>query len=320
MASAVPSAHDRGGGPNSAWFAGIWVALRKALRKPQFWFGVRILVPALVWYWVFSFRPILRALQLAVVRYDLLDPADSPFVGVDNFRQLLDNPLFLVSVRNTLTWAILSCGLMLPISMMIALLLANVKRGRNTYQALVFIPVVVSLVAVSLLFRMLMDPEVGQFNQILRGLGLPESKWLASDRTALPSAVVISVWKGMGFYVVILTAGMLSIPNELYDAAVVDGVNERQRFWRITLPLLAHTIVLVTVLLAIGTLQEFTLPHVLTRGGPANATFLYNLLLYQEAFVDIRFGTATAAALLQFVFIVFVSYLQLKLIRPDWEY
>jgi ABC-type sugar transport system permease subunit len=291
-----------------------------ALRKPQFWFGASIILPTLVWYWMFSFRPILSALRLSVVQYRVLRPEASKFVGLDNFFQLFEHPLFFISVRNTLLWAALAFVFILPLSIFIATCLANVRRGRNTYQALIFVPVVVSLVAVSLLFRMLMDPEVGTFNQILRALHLPESRWLAGSSSALPTIVAVGSWKVLGFYVVILTAGILHIPDELYDAALVDGANEWQRFWRITLPLLGHTLLLVMVLLAIGTLQEFTFPFVMTRGGPGDATYVYNMLIYSEAFEDLRFGTATAAALLQFVLILFISLVQIRLLRPRWSY
>lgn len=295
-------------------------AIRRTLRRPQFWFGVTIIVPTLLWYWFFAYQPIILAFRLAVVKYQMLDPASSPFVGLDNFRQLFANPLFLISVRNTVVWAVFSFVGMLPVSLGISLCLVNVRRGRNLYQGLLFLPVVISLVAIALLFRMLMDPEIGQFNRILESIGLPAFDWLSSSDTALPTAVGISIWKGLGFYVVILTAGMLNIPQELHDAATVDGVNAWQRFRGITLPLLSHTLALVMVILAIGALQEFTGVFVLTNGGPGNATYMYNLLIYQEAFQDIRFGTATAAALLQFFFIIIITILQLRLIRPSWSY
>ena len=299
---------------------GLGYAVRKTLRKPQFWFGVTIIIPTLIWYWFFAYQPIILAFRLAVVKYQLLDPAGSPFVGLDNFRQLFENPLFLVSIRNTLVWALFSFVAMLPISLLISVCLVNVRRGRNLYQGILFLPVVISLVAIALLFRMLMDPEVGQLNRILESIGLPPFQWLSSSDTALATAVGIGVWKGLGFYVVILTAGMLNIPMELQDAATVDGVTGWQRFRFMTLPLLSHTLALIMVILAIGALQEFTGVFVLTNGGPGNATYMYNLLIYQEAFQDIRFGTATAAALIQFVFIIFISILQLRLIRPSWSY
>jgi ABC-type sugar transport system permease subunit len=298
----------------------LWAATGKTLRKPQFWFAVTLIVPALAWYALFSFRPIINALRLSVVRYQLLNPSKSKFVGLGNFQDIFEHPLFFISVRNTITWAVLLFVLMIPASLFVAVCLTNIRHRRNMYQSLIFIPVVTSLVAVSLLFRILLDPEIGPVNLILHSLGLPESRWLTGTSTALPTSVLIAVWKGLGYYVVILTAGMLNIPAELYDAALVDGASEWQRFWRMTLPLLGHTLVLVTIIMAIGALQEFTFPTVLTGGGPGSATYLYNLLIYSEAFTDMRFGTATAAALLQFVFILTISLLQIKLIRPRWSY
>lgn len=295
-------------------------ALRKTLRKPQFWFGATVLIPTIAWYWIFSFRPIVQSFQLAVVRYQVLEPANSPFIGLDNFRYLFANPLFLTSVRNTLYWAVLEFAIMLPLAMLVSVCLANVIRGRNLYQAVIFIPVVVSLVAMALLFRMLMDPEIGQFNRILTALGLPKFAWLSSSSTALPTAVGIGVWKGLGFFVIILTAGMLNIPSELHDAARVDGANSWQRFWSITIPLLSHTLLLVSVLLAIGSLQAFALPQLLSTGGAGNALYVLNILIYNEAFQDLRFGTATAAALLQFAVIMLITLVQIKILTPRWSY
>lgn len=318
----MTSIADGSGASGRAETMGAWFVVKKTLRKPQFWFGFTMIVPLLIWYWIFSFWPIIQAFRMSTVAYKLLDPTNSPFVGIGNFLKISQHPLFLVSVKNTILWAVYSFIFHLPLAMLIAVFLSKVRQGRNVYQALIFVPVVVSLVAVSLLFKMLMDPEVGQLNKLLSSVGLPELQWLSSSSSALPTAVIIATWKGLGFYVVILTAGMMNIPSELYDAALVDGTNPWQQFWRITMPLMGHTILLITVLLAIGSLQEFTLPTVLfgSEGGPGNSTYLYNMLIYQEAFLDIRFGTATAASLLQFAFILAISILQIKLIRPSWSY
>jgi ABC-type sugar transport system permease subunit len=294
--------------------------LVKALRKPQFWFGVTMLTPTMIWYVIFAFRPIYMAFRIAFQQYNLLDPALSRWVGLDNFRQLLQTDLVFVAIRNTLMWSVLAFSLGIPIALAIAVLLTSVKRGRNFYQGLIYLPCVVSLVAVSLLFRMLLDPQVGQANQILTLLHLPNSKFLNGPDTALITCVLIGIWKGIGGTVIILTAGMLNIPQELQDAAVVDGAGGWTRFRWITLPLMAHTLLLVTVLMAIGTLQEFTAPFVMTGGGPGYATFTFNMLLYNQAFQNMRFGVATAAALLQFALIIGISVGQLKLLRPKWSY
>jgi multiple sugar transport system permease protein len=294
--------------------------LHKVLRSPQFWFGMTVLVPTFIAYWLFHFGPIVNAFRLAVLKYKILDPSGSRFVGLDNFRIIMDHRWFVISIRNTLVFTIFSFVLVLPPSMFIAVCLSRVTRGRNLYQGLIFVPFIVSLLAISLLFRMILDPEVGQMNQLLRSLNLPESRWLSDTTTALPTLASIASWKRLGFYVVLFTAGILNVPQELYDAALVDGANEWQRFWKITLPLLSRTMALVVVLLAIATLQTFTEPYVMTEGGPANATRVYNMLIYSEAFEDLRFGTAAAASLLQFVFILVVSVIQLKVIQPKWSY
>ncbi|MCL6429280.1 MAG: sugar ABC transporter permease [Anaerolineae bacterium] len=307
-------------GSDATTLARIRREARKALRKPQFWFGLAVLVPSLIWYGIFSFGPILQAFPMAFRYYKIVDPAHSPWVGLDNFRFVLGDQLLRISAKNTVTWAVLAFTLMLPLSLFISVCLANVARGRNLYQAIIFLPVVVSLVAVSLLFRMVLDPEVGQVNRLLAMLSLPQPRWLSDTKTALLTCVLIGTWKGLGFHVVILTAGILNIPTELYDAAQVDGVNEWQRFRHITLPLLGHTLLLITVLLAIGCLQEFTAPFVLTEGGPGTATYTYNMFIYKEAFQQMRFGIATAAALLQFAVILVITLLQLKLLRPQWSY
>jgi len=296
------------------------MVVRKTLRKPQFWFGLSVLGPTLIWYGLFGLWPVINAFWISVVNYKIMDPLSSPFVGADNFKQTFDNFLFPIAVKNTLAWAALQFVAMLPISLLISLLLASVVRGRNIYQALIFLPVVIPLVAVALLFRMLLDPDVGQLDTILSTFNLPNSPFLNSSTTALPTAVGIAVWKSMGFYVVILTAGILNIPKELNEAALVDGANRLQRAWRITLPLLGHTLALITVLLMINGVQEFTLPFILTSGGPNNATYLLNLFIYNEAFTNLHFGMATAAALLEFLLILVISLVQLRLLRPKWSY
>src|SRR5262245_14994467 len=299
---------------------GLVAAPRRVVRRPQFWFAAVWLVPTTIWYSLFLFFPILRGFWLAVVDYNISRPAASPFVGLDNLRRLLLNPLLFVSLKNTVMLGALQFVIMLPLALLVSICLVNLRRGTALYQGITFLPVVVSLVAVSLLFRMLMDPELGQLNQILRALGLPTSKWLSSSDSALISVAVIDIWKGLGFYVVLLTAGMLNIPGELYEAARVDGTNEWQRFWYMTLPLLRHTLVLVMIILAIGSLQVYTGPVVLTNGGPAYSTYVFNMLIVEEAFTNLRFGTAAVAALVQFGLVFVVSLVQLKLIRPRWSY
>lgn len=274
----------------------------------------------MVWYGLFVFGPIAQTLWISVHAYDLIDPASSRFVGLSNFEQLLSNPRFLTAVWNTVQWTLLAFAVMIPTALLISMCLVTVRRGRNLYQALIFLPVVVSLVAVALLFRILMDPEVGLLNRILGSIGVTGFRWLSDSDTALPVLLGIAVWKSVGVHVVIITAGLLAIPDELYDAARVDGAGYWQTFSRITFPLLGNTLALVAVILSIGAIQEYTLPTIITEGGPGDSTFLFSMLVYEEAFLHIRFGTAAAAALLQFGVILVVSIGWLRLLRPRWSY
>ena len=296
------------------------VAIRKIVRRPQFWFGLAVLVPTFVWYALFSYFPILRGLWLAFFNYDFLSRRAGGFIGLANFEKLFLNPLLLISLRNTLVLAGLQFLVLLPLALLIATCLTNVRYGRGLYQGVIFLPVVVSLVAIALLFLMLMDPQTGTFNNILSILGLPTSQWLSSSSSALPVLAGIDVWKGLGFYVLLLTAGMMNIPNDIHDAAKVDGATSWQHFWFVTLPLLGSTLVLVLVLLAIGTLQEYTSVVVLTNGGPDNATYVLNLLIVQEAFNNMRFGTAAAASVIEFALVFIISIAQLRLFQPKWSY
>lgn len=282
-----------------------------------------MLIPTVIWYAVFVFAPILQSIQLSLVDYNLLEPERSRFVGLDNFTDLLSNHRFGVGVYNSLAWSLLSFIAIVPISLLLATCLASVGRGRAVYQAIIFLPVVVSVVALGVLFRILMDPEVGFFNRVLTSVGLPAFSWLSSSDTALMTLVGISAWKSIGLFVVILTAGMLNIPSEVYDAARVDGAGRRQLFFRITLPLLMPTLALVMVLITIGSLQEYTLPTVVTgapglQGGPGESTLLYNLVIYEEAFTYVRFGTASAAALIEFAVILGISLIWLRLLRSRY--
>jgi multiple sugar transport system permease protein len=286
-----------------------------------------VLVPTLVWYVTIAFGPIVRAFWMAVIDYKLLDPSASEFVGLKNFRLLFDYDLFWTSAVNTLRFAAYQYISILPLATIIAYCLSHVLRGRRIYEFVVFLPVVVSLVAVALLFRTLMDPQIGVFNRVLRSLGLPTSRWLTGPESALASVAAVSVWKDIGFYVVLITAGFLNIPSEMYDAAKVDGANPWQTFWRVTMPLMSHTYTLVAVLLAIFSVQVYTSVVVMTgggwygdTGGPANATYVINLLVVREAFTGLRFGFATAASFSLFLFILVVTIIQLRVTRTGWEY
>jgi ABC-type sugar transport system permease subunit len=292
------------------------------LRKPQFWFGLLVLGPMLIWYAVIGIGPILRAFWMAVFDYNIVDRSRSVFVGLGNFAALLRDELFWISLKQTVIYSVVLYVVMLPLALVLALSLTSIVRGRRFFEFVVFLPVVVSLLAIAQLFYLLLNPGFGPVNRVLGVLGLPQSRFLEGTESALYTVAGVDVWKSVGFYVVILAAGLLNVPQELYDAAKVDGAGAWQRFWKVTLPLLAHTLALVSVLIAMAGLQVFTLVVVMPYrpGQPGTATYVMNLLVWKEAFQMVRFGRATATAFVLFLFVLAVTVVQLRLIRPRWSY
>lgn len=289
----------------------------KTLRK--YYYVVIVLAPILAWYLLFSFRPIVMSLRMALSDYQLLDPGHSPWTGVAYFESLLDYSLFWKAASNTIVYAAIITLATIPLCLVLGSALTSVIRGRGFYQSAIFLPVVVSMAAIALMFRHLMDPG-GILNHLLRDVGLPPWKWLVGAKSAMPSIATIAIWKGLGGNVVITLAGMLSIPEELYDAAKVDGANGWQRFRHVTLPLLGPTLKLLLIIITIGSLQAYTSVILLTNGGPANATLMMNQFIIQEAFNNFRLSLASAASFFLFVTIFVITMFQLRAMRTRWEY
>ncbi|MHB0859440.1 MAG: carbohydrate ABC transporter permease [Anaerolineae bacterium] len=289
------------------------------LHHPQFWFGLAMLVPWFIWYAIFLYRPIIQGFWWSFLKYDLLRPSESTFVGLKNFQNVFANARFWIALKNTFTYAVLTYALRIALALFISWFLVIVRRGQKLYQFIVFLPVVVSMVAISMLFKMLMDPQFGTLNQMLRALGLPTSQWIASSDTALISIILVDVWKGLGFSVILLMTAMLNVPETLYDAAKVDGATGWRLFRYLTLPLIAHTLAMVSVLQVIGGLQVYVSVAVLGPG-PGTSTLVINQMIVTEAFQQWRFGFATATSLVMFAIILVLTVLQLRVFQPKWEY
>lgn len=298
-----------------------WPKVRKVLRRPQFWFGIVVLIPTFVWYGLFAFGPILRGLLLSVTSFNFLEPENSRFIGLENFKLVTQHFLFPIALKNTLLYALELWIFTFPLALLTAVCLTSINRGRGFFQFTIFIPVVVSMVAMTLLFKQILDPDTGLVNAILRSLGLPEGKFLTDEKSALPTVAAIDAWKILGSYMVLLTAGLLNIPQEMYDAAKVDGANSWETFWKITIPLLSPVLVLVITMLLIQGLQVFLSATLLPRtpGGPGYATTVLSIWLYNEAFSNWRFGFASAISIVLFAIVFILTLIQMRL-RATWEY
>ncbi len=295
--------------------------LRRMVHTSQFWFVLVAIVPLIVWYAIFAVWALVRGVSLAFTTYHLLNPDLNRFVGFQNFQALFNDwGTFGLSLGNSALWGVMGNFAGLPLCLAVSVCLVSIKRGRNLYQTLIFVPVVLSLVSVIVLVRIMLDPGYGPIDRILAFLHLPTSSFLEDIHTALPTLVGFAIWKGWGVTIVILTAGLLNIPGELMDAAKVDGTNGWQRFWRVTLPLLQPTLNFVLILGVIGSLQEYTIPAVMTQGGPNNGTLLLNMYIYNVGFTNLQFGQAAAGALIEFAITLFLTLVVLRLMRLRWSY
>jgi len=290
-------------------------ALSRATHRPQFWLGLITLLIAAGWYGVFVFRPVIRGFIMSVQNFHVLDPGSSTFAGLHNFVLLFSSDRFWTAFGHTLLYTALIYVFSVPISLLFSWCISNVVHGRRFYEFVVFLPVVVSLVAVSMLFRMLMNPDFGLFNSILYNLYLPTSKWIFGADAALPSVVLVDIWKGLGFYVVLLTGAMLAVPADQQDSAKVDGAGPWRVFRHVTIPSIMPTLALVSVFTVYNGLQVYVTPTVLGPG-PGNSTLMINEYIVNTAFTSFNLSLASAASVVLFVFVLLLTVIQLRVLRP----
>jgi multiple sugar transport system permease protein len=283
------------------------------------------LAPAFFFLLVLIVVPILFAFWISLHDWSLI-PRPNPFIGLQNYITGLQDPLTVKSLQNTLIYTII----VVPVGMVLALLLALIMNQdglplRTFYRAVYFVPVITSWVAVSFVWVWMFEPRWGLVNSFLRLLGLAGLKWLASPTWALPAIIIVSIWKDLGFGMVIFLAGLQGIPRELYEAAKIDGVNRWQNFRYIVFPLLNSTIVFLTVTGVIGSLQVFTPAVIMTTtqgeaGGPINSTRVMVYHIYATAFRYNQLGYGATLAFLLFALILAITLIQLRVTQREVEY
>jgi multiple sugar transport system permease protein len=281
--------------------------------RQKLW-GLSFVLPAFLFFVVFAFYPMINAFLISLTQYDLITPPK--FVGLDNYLRMVNDPRFRIVVKNTVVFVIGSSIPTWIISLGLALVLARNFTGRNFVRTLYFLPVIVSGVVVSMVWRMLYHP-FGPINALIEPLLHVSPKWL-TDKQIVPWAIIIiNVWQAVGFYMVIFIAGLQNIPTDFYDAAKVDGANRLQSFWYVTLPLLKPTTLLVIVITIINAFQTFTYQYVLTKGGPSDATNVISLYIYYNAFQYQYMGYASAMSIVMFVVIMILTLIQFRIVRSE---
>jgi multiple sugar transport system permease protein len=277
--------------------------------------GYIFVLPYVIFFLTFVAYPLVFSFVLMFHRWNLVSPME--WVGLKNFARLIRDPLFYTSLFNTLTFLAIHIPLQILAALAFALLLNTRLRGRGLFRGIYFLPVVVSGVAVTILWQQLFSFDYGVLNSLLRLIGVGRVPWLIDSRIAMPSIAVMATWKNVGIYIVLFLAGLQGIPRELYEAARIDGAPPFQQFLHITLPMLNPTVIIIVVLSTIGGFSLFIEPYVLTGGGPMQSTLSGMLYIYNQAFY---FGHMGYAATLGFVYaavIFLVVTFQRKVIERD---
>jgi multiple sugar transport system permease protein len=274
-------------------------------------------MPALAVLGLFFFLPVVAGFALSLTDFDLYaigDIHNIRFIALRNYRELLGNSIFWTALGNTLYFSLIGGPLTVATSLGAALLVnAKAARFKPLFRTIYFAPVVTTLVAVAVVFRFLYNPRFGMLNRILASVGLPPVDWLGDARWAMPAIIALAVWKNFGYNMIIFIAGLQNIPEELYEAARIDGAGTWRQFRHVTLPMLGPTFLFVGIVTAIGYLQLFAEPYVMTHGGPLNRTLSAVMMMYEQGFRWWRMGYAAAIAFLLFLVIAAATALQMKL-------
>jgi multiple sugar transport system permease protein len=283
--------------------------------------GWIFIAPALIAILVFFALPVLAALVMSFSDFDIYALADLRnlrFVGFDNYLTLLQTPLFWQALANTLFFVVVGVPLSIAASLGAALLLhSKLARFKGFYRTALFAPVVTTLVAVAVVWRYLLHTRYGLINHGLAQLGMEPVDWLGDPTWAMPAIMLMSVWKNFGYNMVILLAGLQAIPEDLYEAARLDGAKRWQLLRHITLPTLAPMLLVVSILTMAGHFQLFAEPYVMTQGGPAQRTVTVLYLMYEEGFKWWSLGSASAVAFVLFVLMFTLTLLQLRVARKS---
>jgi multiple sugar transport system permease protein len=272
---------------------------RKILR------GSLFISPWIVGFIAFTIYPIIASFYYGLTRYDVVRPAR--FIGLANYRELLfKDDMFRIVLGNTLYFVIFGVPAAIVTAFLIANLLNTNIKGRSVFRTIFFVPSIVPAVASVMVWLWIYNTQFGLIDGFLISQGLPAINWLSDPALAKPSLIIIQCWE-QGASIVIFLAALQDVPREMYEAAVIDGATSFRRFLSITIPLCTPSILFVLITGLIGTFQSFTTPYLLTRGGPNNATNLYAIYLYQNAFEFFKMGYASALAWILFLIIIVFS-------------
>jgi ABC-type sugar transport system permease subunit len=276
--------------------------------------GYAFLAPSVVILLVFVAYPIAQSFWMSLHNWSFFSSV-RPYVGLANYRTMLHDPRFWNALRNTAIYTVIVVPVQLGIGLALAVALLRNTLINKFFRSVYFFPVISALATMGIVWRFLLDPQIGIINHLLVSVGLPDIDFLQSTTWALPAIIAVGVWKSSGFSMVIFLAALQDIPQSVIEAATIDGAGPWQRFRRVTLPLLRPSMLFAAVIATITSMQLFDQVYVMTDGGPLFHTDTLVTYLYQVGFTDFRSGYAAAISFVLFLLILVISMLQLRLFR-----
>lgn len=282
-----------------------------------------ILIPAFLFLGVFSIAPLFYGLGISLFRYNPLNQVN-PFIGLENYRNMFADPLFWNATKNTLRFVVLATVLNISITLFLAQIISvlNSNKLRSTFRTILFLPCIAPMVGSALVWKTgILNTRGGVLNAVLGWFGIPPVNWLGNAEVVWIGLFIFTLWAGIGYNVVLLSAGLDGIPGDFIEAAMIDGANAFQRFFLITLPLLGRTLTYVLMMTLVNFFQAFVQFNTLSQnGGPNHASEVLSLYVYNQGFINKDMGYASAVAFALFVMIFVVTCIQRRLSRVDWGY
>ncbi|MFL2807845.1 MAG: carbohydrate ABC transporter permease [bacterium] len=276
-------------------------------KKTEIFWAIVFILPAVLGFLMWNIIPIISSAVISFTEFRLL--GKSIWVGWDNYRYLfVEDFLFPKVIKVTLYYSLVSVPLKLLFALLIAILLNKKIKGLAIFRTIFYLPAIVPLIAATILWVWIFNPDFGLLNVFLKNFGVGKIQWIYSSNWVIPSLILMSLWD-VGPLMIIFLAGLQGVPRTLYEAADIDGASKFRKFYHVTLPMITPTLLFNLVITIITTLQTFLQPYVMTEGGPNNESLLYLLYLYRTAFKDYEMGLASAQAWLIFIFIALLSYI-----------
>lgn len=276
-------------------------------------------LPALLLLAIFTYFPLVSSFYISLTNWDLIKPIKK-FVGLKNYERLLGDEQFYHVLKITFKYTILDVSLTLLIGLGLGLLFNHKSRAFGVMRLLIFMPYYISMVIASMVFVWILNPEYGVLNKVLQVFGIEQVSWLNDPSTALWSVISVSIWKGVGFAMIIFIAGLRSIPTEYYEASSIDGANKWRQLLHITIPLLSPTTLFLLITSFISSMQVFQSVSVMTNGGPLGSTKVMVMWIYEMAFVQFKAGKASALVIIFFFIIIFFTFIQFFLSKRKVHY